>query len=444
MLSRERSPAGLKSALDACKALVSPETSERITTTLLGVLPKLNGDMNLEPENSSLDKVAVQVLLAANPGAGFYTLWVNEFEAGDANWRKRLWTYAHFGRRSRSAESLEPFLVWAENRLGRVPTSEDSDGDTFEAADMIRSLTLPDSGYDDHFLTDRIFTALKNCKHLGSEWWLSRPLVHRSFGSDEPDTNLWRPTMKSEIISVAVNAMQNDDTPLPLVVQACSILANGAELTSEQRTSVVTSLANRLTLDTTHFEKLIEMVPIVEPFAGFTMPQVVPIKSLSLVQLQMAYSRGTAACPVLEMLSLAEKLDAAMSVQPQLDALMIETQPTLELFHAEYAKQMENSKGGNGNRGSFGSGFNVELTWPELASSDKGVSRGSIGTYVPGNRPLGTMRLWGTHEPTKPDWLKYLILLHPVMKDTVDAALAKLEPAAAEIPAEKQDKLPTY
>ena len=48
------------------------------------------------------------------------------------------------------------------------------------------------------------------------------------------------------------------------------------------------------------------------------------------------------------------------------------------------------------------------------------------------------MRLWGTHDPTKQDWLKYLILLHPAMKDTVDAALAKLEPAAAEMPVENR------
>jgi len=45
-------------------------------------------------------------------------------------------------------------------------------------------------------------------------------------------------------------------------------------------------------------------------------------------------------------------------------------------------------------------------------------------------QPVATAILWGTHEPTADDWLEYLTLLHPVMKDTVDAALAKLDTAA--------------
>ena len=35
--------------------------------------------------------------------------------------------------------------------------------------------------------------------------------------------------------------------------------------------------------------------------------------------------------------------------------------------------------------------------------------------------------LWGTHQPSKRDWLEYLILLHPAMQDTVADALEKLQ-----------------
>ncbi len=49
MLGRERSATGLNSSLDACRALVTPETSGRITQTLLSVLPGLDGKMDLAP-----------------------------------------------------------------------------------------------------------------------------------------------------------------------------------------------------------------------------------------------------------------------------------------------------------------------------------------------------------------------------------------------------------
>jgi len=55
---------------------------------------------------------------------------------------------------------------------------------------------------------------------------------------------------------------------------------------------------------------------------------------------------------------------------------------------------------------------------------------------VPDTGPLATLQLWGTHKPTADDWLEYLILLHPVMKDTVDAALARMEKIEATVPLE--------
>ncbi len=100
MLSRERSPTGLKSALDACAALVSPETSERITQTILKVVPHLNGTTIFPtgPGHISayLDGEAMKVLRRANSGSAYYQMWVKEFDATDEAWRERLWNYAYY------------------------------------------------------------------------------------------------------------------------------------------------------------------------------------------------------------------------------------------------------------------------------------------------------------------------------------------------------------
>ena len=144
MLGRERSTTGLKSAFDACRALVSPETSDRITQTILTVVPGLDGELNLthDREGSSilLDAEAGRVLWKANPGPAFSKLWVREFETADENWRKRLWNYAHYARKD--TETIEPFLAWAERRLSRAPTGVPSaDGDTVKAAEYLRSFS---------------------------------------------------------------------------------------------------------------------------------------------------------------------------------------------------------------------------------------------------------------------------------------------------------------
>ena len=98
MLGRERSTSGLKSAFDACRALVSPDTSDQITKTILRVVPGLDGEMNLTPgqdvQVTTLDDDAFRVLRKANLGPAFFSLWVSEFDHGDEKWQARLWRYA--------------------------------------------------------------------------------------------------------------------------------------------------------------------------------------------------------------------------------------------------------------------------------------------------------------------------------------------------------------
>jgi hypothetical protein len=39
--------------------------------------------------------------------------------------------------------------------------------------------------------------------------------------------------------------------------------------------------------------------------------------------------------------------------------------------------------------------------------------------------------IWGDHQPTRDDWVKYFVLLHPVMRETVAKAIEEPAPAAA-------------
>ena len=148
MLSRERSPAGLKSAFDACKALVSPDTSDLITQTILRVVPTLDGEFHLndQPPDTLLDQAAFEVLVKANPDADFYTLWVEQFEKGDEKWRMWLWKNIAYG-----GGQIGPFVTWAENRLLKIPDDGQSAGDNLKAADFLQSsASLPmASGHPD-------------------------------------------------------------------------------------------------------------------------------------------------------------------------------------------------------------------------------------------------------------------------------------------------------
>ena len=292
-------------------------------------------------------------------------------------------------------------------------------------------------------LAERVFTALKTSQHLGAEWWLSQPLVYRSGNSDSRgDTNLWSPAMKSEIMSIAIETMEKAQANPQLVAQACMILANGAELTPEQRAVVLTSTSNRLTAACATPNALTSMVAIGDEFAMFSVPEIVPDNLFSAVRIQIDVQNRTSACassPVLDMLTLVRKLDGIAALQPQLDLVLNETRDTLELINSQLAIHEANrSRSGNARGSSRGaSPFFVQLAWPALTVIDNGASRNFGG--MPGlsrTQTPATAILWGTHEPTADDWLEYLILLHPAMKDTVDAALAKMEPAA-ELPAEE-------
>lgn len=183
-------------------------------------------------------------------------------------------------------------------------------------------------------------------------------------------------------------------------------------------------------------EFLASSEPILSPDSPFNFVNI-------QIQVSCSYDRDIPVADssrILQLLNLAWKLDQGKSLQPQLGKIFEATKDTLEIINPQRLKYSIESQ--NRGRGGFGGrqpgGVNVELSWPELKRTAPTLVAGVFGSRGT------TAIIWGDHQPTPGDWHKYLILVHPVMKDTVDAALAKLEPAAAEIPAEKLDKLPTY
>lgn len=207
---------------------------------------------------------------------------------------------------------------------------------------------------------------------------------------------------------VAIDALQKDDTSQALIAQPCMILSNGAELSPEQRTSVLESVARRLTAACATPDVLTEMVSTSESFSWLTVPNLVTDSPLNIVRIQIQLRAGGQSSMTLELLNLAANLKATTDVQPQLDLIMKETQDTLEIVR-------EAVKNGR----SFP--IPLGLHWPDLTFTHGGFGERATDS------PSPITAIWGTHQPSKRDWLEYLILLHPAMQDTVTAALEELK-----------------
>ncbi|GEM_PF-5374132 len=120
-------------------------------------------------------------------------------------------------------------------------------------------------------------------------------MVSRHIGQNgSEDTTIWTPEIQEEIIRVAVDTVGNADAASQLVAQACCILTHGAELYADQRTSVLKSLANRLSIACTSQDKLTEMVEISMYFREFCFPQSGSEKEFTSVGMQILAERGPA------------------------------------------------------------------------------------------------------------------------------------------------------
>jgi len=405
MLARERSPAGLKSAFGACLALANAETSDRITKTILQVVPGLDGDTDLGSSqvssSTSIDRMARHVLRKANPGE-YYSLWVREFDAADEAWRQRLWSYAT--RVMDDAETTEPFIAWAEKRLKHPPTGNPPvDTDTVKAADFLRGLTSRRPALHDRPFAARIAKGLKNSPHLGLEWWLKVPLVYRATngkGRTADDVDLWAPAVESEMVRIAVETIDDPKSNKQLVAQACLILGHGSELDAAQRTRVLAAVDRRLIALSAAPTAMKEIVTLDGDFRSLSLPE------LKELRLHTQGQPGTYL--VFPLLDVVKELKGAESVPAGLNSLASYTQSV----HQIILEKAANSSGQNSR-----SPLTFILNWPELSLDDdgrrSGFSRGGGSSRM---QELADRAVWGQHQPTTNDWLMYCILQHPVMQ----------------------------
>jgi len=435
---------------------MSPETSERITQTILKTVPRLHGNTTLSTDqqnnSTSLDVMAMEVLRRGNPGSAYYQLWVKEFDAADEDWRERLWDYAY--SRGADEKALEPIVAWAERRLKNNSVENASDdADTRKAADYLRSLssrfsrsrTSDSETAEQTELTARMFMALKSSPMLDNSWWLSQPLVYRrsnNGGRTYTDQNIWPSGIKSEITRVAIETLENDASTPMLVAQACMILANGANLDADARSQVLTAVNSRLTALCANPETLRARVSTDGGFGSFLAPNINapfgPQKSI------FQFNDSKTAYLALLYLDVMKSLDDRPSVSQGLSDVLSQVQPSRDLLTT--AREKSKSDGGrNTGNSSFEPGSGLRLTWPDLTIVESGESFGFNARSV---ESIFVRTIWGIPDPTFTNWFDYCILQHPVMQDylaSIEKPADNAQPAEVEKPApmSRTQKRPT-
>ncbi|MFO1000834.1 MAG: serine/threonine-protein kinase [Planctomycetaceae bacterium] len=451
MLSREKSAAGLKTAFEACSALATSENGEKIADVVLKIVPGLNGESSLGSgslgSDSTVDWFAEQLLRTTLPGPKFCSRWVAEFEAGETAWRARLWKSYRPGSINLGVEEVEPFVVWAEQRLARpAGEGEEIDQDSIRAADALRNM-IAQTGYEltTEAFRVRVVGILKVSPQLPVSWWLSQPLVHRT---GEGDHEIWPTEFKVEVIRRAIEALGNDETPSSLVIQASIILANSTELNAEQQQKVTNALNRRLDALAKDRSMMTQFVKTAEPFTNFSIPATdtqSPLYQTLQIEVRRSYVREIPVIEnslVLSLLNHSWKLDKGLSAKLHLDQMFRATQGTFDRIQTQATTIAAASKENAGVRlGGFRrpSRPPVHLIWPDLQAPDNGGFLSDSGP-VSVNQ-LATATLWGKHEPSKQDWLEYLILLHPVMTERVTQAVKEFPatPTVESAPVEKTE-----
>jgi hypothetical protein len=242
-------------------------------------------------------------------------------------------------------------------------------------------------------LVHRVFLAVKNSAYVKRDWWLSWPLLvperndNNQIGAKFSSFNL-PIEFQTEVIRRAVDTLEDEGASLSLVAQSCMILAKGGEINDEQRLRILKAIDHRLESTGTREEALTAMVPVAEEFRALALPGIgvnrSPRRALSIT---LSHD-PLAASPVLEMLDVADSLHGAATVQNGLVVIKDGLQATLQLIV----------------EGREGNIHGVRLNWPKLTFQEP---QSSIDM---------SKEVWGTHEPTSTDWLKYCIIHHPVLE----------------------------
>lgn len=451
MLSREKSATGLKTAFDACSALVTNENGEQIANVVLKVVPTLPVDLYLEEGRNlasgrTVDKFALPLLRVALPGSKYFVRWVEEFESGELAWRERLWKSYTPDTSTLTVEAVEPFIAWAEHRLNQNPVEgNDPDQDSLRAADQIRNMISIHSQWATEVFRSRVMRILTASPQLPISWWVSQPLTYRS---RDDDREYWPTEFKSEVTLRAIEALQNEATLPALVIQASIILAHNTELNAEQRQRIVSALNRRLESLVSDRSAMTQMVQTAEEFTDFSVPTTDTQNPLYVALLQIEIRRSfVREIPVIEnslvlsLLNLSWKFDKGASAKQQLDQIFHATQGTFERIQTQATTVASRKKDPAQRSDRFlASRQAIHLLWPDLQPEDNGS--GYLSNSGPVNlTQLATATLWGKYEPTKQDWHEYLILLHPVMTERVTQAVKEFAatPATEAAPAEKTE-----
>ncbi len=445
ILSREKSAAGLKTAFEACTALATKENGERIADVVLDVVPNLHGETNLEEDSAkgrvSVDWAADKLLRRTLPGKKFSSRWVREFEEGDEKWRERLWKSFTSGFSESDVEDVEPFVAWAEKLLQQpLPEGLDVNKDSLRAADHLRNMISTNQELSTESFRTRVVGILVSSMQLPISWWLSQPLVYRT---SEGDREIWPSEFKVEVTRRAIEALGYDETPTSLVVQASIILANSTGQSAEQQQQISSAVNRRLESFAKDPLAISEMVQTAEEFTNFSVPTTDTQSPLYLAPLQIEVRRSYfREIPVIEnslvltLLNHSWKLDKGASAKLQLDHVFRATQGTFDRIQTQAMTVAAPKENAGQRSGGFGRGSRppIHLLWPDLQTEDNG------GQMFNGSRPvnlnqLATATLWGKYEPTRQEWLEYLILLHPVMTERVTQAVKEFAPTPAAEPA---------
>lgn len=439
MLSRERSVLGLKAAIDGCTALVAEESAGAVTDALLKALPRLDGDLSVTDKETNsvwtLDYFAGGLLRKANPGSQFFEVWVKaRSRSSDKKWNERLRKLA-LERAPVSPDDLAPLIEWGRAVLSDTDKSNSQDPSLDEQAVINAAVLLRNFSGINYLGTNQPFVdlvapILTETPKLDDPWWISEPLVYRG---PNGSTELWPTPIKAKISETAVRVLEKADSDSSVVVQACMILANGAVLNEEQKTAVLTSVQRRLEVASKSSEALTAMVPLIGAFSNMDVPTAGNSTGLGFVALQIHIGNGWAAnvgdtntSLVLQLLNVVTAIDQDKQCQPQVQMIFESSRDVFEIVNAQRLADLARRENTIGAQYGLHQRSNspLDIYWPNLPTNvdaSTPIRRGSPEAL----QTMAFKTLWGEHVPSKQDWLKYLILVHPAMADTVTEAIEK-------------------
>lgn len=265
VLAHERSPDTLSTALAAVNALLMPENHQRIAETLLGILPKLDGEMRMPSKSGSLtlDHVAFPVLARALQPTDYFTMLARQCaQTQDLAWRERMIEACRFA--PKDANPAE-FVDWLQLNIFK---SENRHPLLDQATEVYSNLLVFQEFPMESSVEDRMLKTLNDCQFLGLEFWLKRDL--RTLATSDYKLRLRGAKFFTQVILRALAAVDDPETSPLLFLQALKILEavrgslddllnddGMAKLTAAIRKQLIDLAASR--------EKLVTAVEIVDP-----------------------------------------------------------------------------------------------------------------------------------------------------------------------------------